>query len=85
MDLSKKDSSILIILSTANGSILLGVIVHTKDNLPASPVMTKDIALKMAPNRFGTFTHILNMDCTLLISFCSDISHGGVEIQEWYA
>jgi len=61
----------------------IGVIVQTKDDLPASPAMTKEIALKMGPNQFGTFTNILNMDCTLLISFCSDISHGGVEIQDW--
>ncbi|KAH8600703.1 hypothetical protein B0O99DRAFT_681577 [Bisporella sp. PMI_857] len=40
--------------------------------------------MSMAPNRLALFSQTLNIDCTLLITLCSDISYGGVEVQGWH-
>ncbi|KAH7342715.1 hypothetical protein BKA65DRAFT_526759 [Rhexocercosporidium sp. MPI-PUGE-AT-0058] len=61
----------------------LGVLVQTSDEIPSPPPLAAAI-LKMAAERFNTFSEVLNIDCTILLAFASDLSHGRVEPEDWH-
>ncbi|KAL5328973.1 hypothetical protein ACEPPN_002482 [Leptodophora sp. 'Broadleaf-Isolate-01'] len=61
----------------------LGVLVKTADEIPTPPSLAEAI-LKMAAERFDSFSEVLNIDCTILLAFASDLSHGRVEPEDWH-
>ncbi|EHK99379.1 hypothetical protein M7I_4674 [Glarea lozoyensis 74030] len=61
----------------------MGVIVQTSEHVPEEPVF-EDVLSNLVQDRFDTFSEILNMDCTVLLAFASDLSHGRVEPQDWH-
>ncbi|KAL2075577.1 hypothetical protein VTL71DRAFT_520 [Oculimacula yallundae] len=61
----------------------LGVVVHTSDEIPEPPPLAEAVQ-RMAAERFNTFSEVLNIDCTILLAFASDLSHGRVESEDWH-
>ncbi|CZS99365.1 hypothetical protein WAI453_008202 [Rhynchosporium graminicola] len=61
----------------------LGVAVYTSDEISEPPPLDEAI-LRMAAERFNTFSETLNIDCTILLAFASDLSHGRVEPEHWH-
>ncbi|CAG8956134.1 hypothetical protein HYFRA_00012051 [Hymenoscyphus fraxineus] len=55
----------------------LGVIIQTKEDLGEEPKLV-DVVEKLMPDRYEKFSEVLNIDCTVLLAFVSDISHGTV-------
>jgi hypothetical protein len=62
----------------------LGIIVDTMDNIPT--VHISDAVTRIAPLKATSvmFSDTLLLDCTLLVSLCSDITAGAVEPQHWH-
>lgn len=61
----------------------LGVIVQTSEMITEPPLLSEAIR-KMAAERFESFSEVLNVDCTILLAFASDLSHGRVESEDWH-
>ncbi|ESZ96321.1 hypothetical protein SBOR_3301 [Sclerotinia borealis F-4128] len=61
----------------------LGVMVQTFEDIPTSP-MISTVLHRMVVNPFEKFTEILNVDCTMIFAFISDLSHGRVEPKDWH-
>ncbi|PVH89633.1 hypothetical protein DL98DRAFT_543311 [Cadophora sp. DSE1049] len=61
----------------------LGVLVQTSEMITEPPPLSEAI-LKMVAERFGSFSNTLNVDCTILLAFASDLSHGRVESEDWH-
>jgi hypothetical protein len=61
----------------------MGVIVQTSEDIVEEPEIT-DVLQTLVQDRFHTFSDLLNMDCTVLLAFASDLSHGRVEPQDWH-
>ncbi|OWP02260.1 hypothetical protein B2J93_1048 [Marssonina coronariae] len=62
----------------------LGVLIKTSEEIPIEPPRLSDAIRKMAAERFETFSDTLNIDCTTLLAFASDLSHGRVEPAHWH-
>jgi hypothetical protein len=62
----------------------LGVVVQTSEEVlnEVSPVAT--VLTQLAPDRFEWFSETLNIDCTVLLAFASDLSHGRVDAKDWH-
>ncbi|KAF4636789.1 hypothetical protein G7Y89_g1289 [Cudoniella acicularis] len=61
----------------------LGVTVQTSEEILAEPSLA-DVIERLTADRFDTFSDVLNIDCTVLLAFISDLSHGRVEPQDWH-
>ena len=61
----------------------LGVEVTLCEDIPATPPIDAVLG-KMTVDPFGCFAEVLNVDCTMLLAFVSDLSHGRVEPQDWH-
>ncbi|RDL39708.1 Uncharacterized protein BP5553_04048 [Venustampulla echinocandica] len=61
----------------------LGVTVQTSEEWPIGPPVATVLDSLIA-DRFETFTSVLNVDCTILLAFASDLSHGRVEPEDWH-
>jgi hypothetical protein len=61
----------------------MGVIVQTSEDIVEEPAI-EDVLQNLVQDRFDTFSEVLNMDCTVLLAFASDLSHGRVEPQDWH-
>ncbi|KAK0128581.1 hypothetical protein ONS95_000545 [Cadophora gregata] len=61
----------------------LGVVVQTSEMITEPPPLSEAIR-NMAAERFGSFSDVLNVDCTILLAFASDLSHGRVESEDWH-
>jgi hypothetical protein len=62
----------------------LGVVVQTADDLPANLFPATEVIPKMTAVRFEPFSDTMNVDCTILLAFVSDLSHGRVEPEDWH-
>ncbi|KAH8801675.1 hypothetical protein F5884DRAFT_523793 [Xylogone sp. PMI_703] len=62
----------------------LGVIVHTKEDIEQPPSITEFLRRLKAEDDFQDFSDILNVDCTILLAFVSDLSHGQVQKEDWH-
>jgi hypothetical protein len=61
----------------------LGVIVQTKEDILKPPPVSV-VLDKLSTNPFETFSDVLDIDCTILLAFISDLSHGRVEPEDWH-
>ncbi|PQE05577.1 Aspartate aminotransferase protein [Rutstroemia sp. NJR-2017a BBW] len=61
----------------------LGVTVQTVEDIPATPELSSVIG-RMVVDPFANFSDVLNVDCTMVFAFISDLSHGRVEQEDWY-
>lgn len=61
----------------------LGVTVQTAEDMPKSQPVAEVFPL-LAADRFTSFSETINLDCTILLAFVSDLSHGRVEPQDWH-
>lgn len=62
----------------------LGVIVQTSDEMPTVTLPITEAIPTMAEVRYEPFTDTINVDCTILLAFVSDLSHGRVEPADWH-
>lgn len=62
----------------------LGVTVQLADSIPAIAPPVRKVLNSMVADRFASFSESLNIDCTILLAFASDLSHGQVETEEWH-
>ncbi|KAH8672736.1 hypothetical protein BGZ60DRAFT_563139 [Tricladium varicosporioides] len=61
----------------------LGVTVQTSEDIPAEPLIS-DVLERLTADRAESFSDVLNVDCTVLLAFASDLSHGRVEPEDWH-
>lgn len=61
----------------------MGIIVQTSEDILDSPPVA-DVLDRLAPGNCYSLTDVLNLDCTVLLAFVSDLSHGRVEPQDWH-
>lgn len=62
----------------------MGVIIDTSDTIPTTAASIGMVLSKMVADRFSSFSDTLNVDCTILLAFASDLSHGRVEPEDWH-
>lgn len=62
----------------------LGVTVQLADSIPAIAPPVCKVLKRMVADRFASFSESLNIDCTILLAFASDLSHGQVQTEEWH-
>lgn len=56
----------------------LGVVVQTKEDLGGEELSLMGVVERLVPDRFEEFSEVLNIDCTVMLAFVSDISHDTV-------
>jgi len=61
----------------------MGITVQTSEDILDSPPVA-DVLDRLAPGSCASLTDVLNLDCTVLLAFVSDLSHGRVEPQDWH-
>ena len=61
----------------------LGVTVQTAEDVAVSAPLA-EVWDRLAADRYETFSNPINLDCTVLLAFVSDLSHGRVEPQDWH-
>jgi hypothetical protein len=61
----------------------LGVTVQTSEDTQTPPPVA-DVLEKLAADRCLSMSDVLNVDCTILLAFASDLSHGQVEPEDWH-
>lgn len=62
----------------------LGITVQTAESFPANIPPVDSVLTQMVSGRFDNFTDTINVDCTILLAFASDLSHGRVESEDWH-
>lgn len=62
----------------------LGVQIQTSEDMSNHYPPIASVITRMALDRFESFSSVLNIDCTLLLAFASDLSHGRVEPEDWH-
>jgi hypothetical protein len=62
----------------------LGVTIQTAEHVPSEFPAVAEVLDRLAADRFESFSETLNMDCTILLAFASDLSHGRVEPEDWH-
>lgn len=62
----------------------MGIEVRTSEQLPLATSDISDVAAIMAADRYASFSDTLNLDCTILLAFVSDISHSVLEAKDWH-
>ncbi|KAI9641683.1 hypothetical protein NHQ30_009539 [Ciborinia camelliae] len=61
----------------------MGITVQTFEDIPMSPEIST-VLHRMVVDPFEKFSETLNVDCTMIFSFISDLSHGRVEPKDWH-
>ncbi|TVY59626.1 UPF0415 protein [Lachnellula suecica] len=61
----------------------MGVTVQTSETVP-EPTPIAEVLHQLAVDRSKSVSDVLNIDCTILLAFVSDLSHGRVEPQDWH-
>lgn len=62
----------------------LGVVLHCGADLePSTPSINETLSI-MVPDPMTTFTHTLNIDCTILLALVSEFSHARVSKEPWF-
>jgi hypothetical protein len=62
----------------------LGVTVQTMEDIPPDFPTIAEVFDRLSINPFESFSGTLNIDCTILLAFVSDLSHGRVEPADWH-
>lgn len=62
----------------------LGVIVQTAEDMPLEFPPVAEVLTRLDADPFGSFSGTLNVDCSILLAFASDVSHGRVEAKDWH-
>lgn len=62
----------------------LGVTVQTSEEVLSQYPPLSLVVERMALDRFESFSDVLNIDCTILLAFASDLSHGRVQSEDWH-
>lgn len=62
----------------------LGITIQASDEISDAPIPLDDVLHKIAAERHAYFTDTLNIDCTILLAFVSDLSHGRVMPEHWH-
>ncbi|KAF7865424.1 hypothetical protein EAF04_006400 [Stromatinia cepivora] len=61
----------------------LGITVQIYEDIPTSLEISK-VLQRMIADPFENFSETLNVDCTMIFAFISDLSHGRVEPKDWH-
>lgn len=61
----------------------LGITVTCGNNIPPTP-RVEDVLDQMVIDEFSTFTSTVNVDCTILLAFVSDMSNAEVSEESWF-
>lgn len=61
----------------------LGIVVQTMEDITDPPPVST-VLNQLSTSPFEAFSNILNIDCTILLAFISDLSHGRVEPADWH-
>jgi hypothetical protein len=61
----------------------IGIIVQTSDDIPESPPLA-DVLDRLAAGHCHSLSDVINLDCTVLLAFVSDLSHRRVEPRDWH-
>lgn len=63
----------------------LGITIDTEQDIQPAPQFNRELMVKMAVDPFADLTDILNVDCTMLLAFASDLSHmHSVDEKDWH-
>jgi len=62
----------------------LGVTIQTAEELPSEIPAVAEVLDRLAADPFEFFSKTLNVDCTILLAFASDLSHGRVQPADWH-
>ncbi|PMD21950.1 hypothetical protein NA56DRAFT_571372 [Hyaloscypha hepaticicola] len=62
----------------------LGVTIQTMEDMPPEFPPIIEVLDRLAIDPFVSFSGTLNIDCTILLAFVSDLSHGRVEPADWH-
>jgi hypothetical protein len=60
------------------------VLVQTSEEIANEVPSIATVLTQLSPGRFDSFSEILNIDCSVLLAFASDLSHGRVEAEHWH-
>jgi hypothetical protein len=62
----------------------LGVNVQTAEDMPSTFPSVTEVLSRLDTDPFEAFSGTLNVDCSILLAFASDVSHGRVEPEHWH-
>ncbi|KAE9372305.1 hypothetical protein N431DRAFT_545000 [Stipitochalara longipes BDJ] len=62
----------------------LGITIQTADDMPPKFPAVTEVLSRLDIDPFKSFSETLNVDCSILLAFASDVSHGRVEAQDWH-
>jgi Protein of unknown function (DUF1308) len=62
----------------------LGIDVQTAEDMPSTFPSVAEVLTRLDINPFEAFSGTLNVDCSILLAFASDVSHGRVEPEHWH-
>jgi hypothetical protein len=62
----------------------MGVTVQTAEELPPPTPISQEVLDRMTADEKLNFSDTLNIDCSILLGFASDISHHGITDEEWH-
>jgi hypothetical protein len=62
----------------------LGVTIQTAEDMPPKFPTVSEVLNRLPTDPFESFSGTLNVDCTMLLAFVSDLSHGRVEPADWH-
>ncbi|KAM0153098.1 hypothetical protein ACHAQE_007810 [Botrytis cinerea] len=71
------------VASVLQGIRALGVTVQLFEDIPRS-LEISTVLQRMVVDPFEKFSETLNVDCTMIFAFISDLSHGQVESKDWH-
>ena len=57
---------------------------QTAEDVPKVSPQVSVVLKQLTADRFESFSEVLNIDCTILLAFASDLSHGRVEPEDWH-
>jgi hypothetical protein len=62
----------------------LGITILTAEDMPPAFPAVAEVLSRLDTDPFQHFSGTLNVDCSILLAFASDVSHGRVEAQDWH-
>ncbi|KAE8444873.1 hypothetical protein EG329_014121 [Mollisiaceae sp. DMI_Dod_QoI] len=62
----------------------LGVHIQTSEDVSSQYPSISSVVNRMAVDRSEPFSEVLNIDCTILLAFASDLSHSRVAPEDWH-
>ena len=62
----------------------LGVTIQTAEDIPLQIPAVANVLDRLVYSAPRAFSETLNVDCTILLAFISDISHGRVDPEDWH-